>query len=61
MCRLRALYKDGAIKECMYFLLVIGALNLMRWMLCAANCLASERPHLQGIVDQRFRGKRLFQ
>lgn len=40
----------------MYFVLVIGTLELMRWMAFAANCLAGallRRPEMSGV---RFQG-----
>ena len=40
----------------MYFALVIGVLNLMRWMMCAANCLVDARPRRSGFNDVRFHG-----
>jgi hypothetical protein len=35
----------------MFFVLVVGALNLMRWTMCAANCLVGALPFRPAIRD----------
>jgi hypothetical protein len=38
----------------MYFALAFGALGLMRWMVCAANCLADAVLRRPGLSGARF-------
>jgi hypothetical protein len=40
----------------MYFVLVIGTLELMRWMAFAGNCLAGALLRRLGIIDARSEG-----
>jgi hypothetical protein len=44
----------------MYFALIFGALNLMHWVMRAANCLVTAPPRRQGISDVRFQGTQQF-
>ena len=40
----------------MYFVLVIGTLEFMRWIAFAANCLLDALSRRRGIVGARFQG-----
>jgi hypothetical protein len=40
----------------MYFVLVIGTLELMRWMAFAATCLLDALPRRSGMSGARFQG-----
>jgi hypothetical protein len=40
----------------MYFVLVIGTIELMRWMAFAANCLLDSLSPRSGMSGARFRG-----
>jgi len=42
----------------MYFALVIGTLELMRWMAFAANCLVDALLSRSGMSSARFQGVR---
>jgi len=44
----------------MYIVFAIGALHLMRWMMCAANCLVSARALRPGVRAARFQGTQQF-
>jgi len=46
--------KTELSKDSMYFVLLVGALNLMRWMMCAANCFVNALSRRPGIGDLRF-------
>jgi len=48
-------------KDPMYFVLAVGVLNLMRWMMCAANSLAAALPRRNGMSGMGFRGTQRFQ
>jgi len=40
----------------MYFALLFGALNLVRWVMCAANCLVIALPRRPENSGVRFQG-----
>jgi hypothetical protein len=44
----------------MYFTILIGAMNLLRWVLCAANCGLSAQRRRPEISDVRIQGTLQF-